>query len=55
MTNNVKPKIDKTQENSKCRICGDKDKTIKHIISECSKLEQKVYKTRHSWLEKGIQ
>ena len=40
-TNNVKAKIDKTQRNSKCRLCGDRDETITHIISECSKLAQK--------------
>ena len=28
----------RTQQNSKCRLCGDKDETINHIISECSKL-----------------
>ena len=37
-TNQTKAKIDKTQQNSKCRLCGDSDKTINHIISEYSKL-----------------
>ena len=37
-TNHIKAKIDKTQQNGKCRLCGDKDETINHIISECSKL-----------------
>ena len=37
---------DKTQQNSKCRLCGDRDETIDYIISECSKLAQKEYKTR---------
>ena len=32
---------------SKCRLCGDRDETINHIISECSKLTQKEYK---AWL-----
>ena len=27
---------------------------IKHIISECSKLAQKEYKTRHDWVGKVI-
>ena len=36
-TNHIKARIDKTQQNSKCRLCGDKDETINHIISECSK------------------
>ena len=32
------------QQNSRCRFCGD---TINRIISEYSKLAQKVYKTIH--------
>ena len=36
-----KQKIDKTQQNSRCRLCNDKDETIYHMLSECSKLEQK--------------
>ena len=47
--------IDKTQQNSGCRLCGDRDKTINHIIIECSKLEQKEYKTRHDWVGNVIQ
>ena len=46
--------IDKTQQNSKCRLCGDRDETINHIISECSKLAQKDYKTRHDCVGKVI-
>ena len=41
-TNHVKAKIDNTQQNSKCRLCGDRDETIYHRISECSKLAQKT-------------
>ena len=37
-TNYIKVRIDKTQQNSKCGLCGDRDETINHIISECSKL-----------------
>ena len=40
-SNYLKAKIDKTQQNSKCRLCGNKDETVNHIISECSKLVQK--------------
>ena len=29
-TNHIKGKINKTQQNSKCRLCGDRDETIKH-------------------------
>ena len=44
----------KTIQNSKCRLCGDRDATINHIISECRKLAQKEYKTRHDWVGKVI-
>ena len=37
-TNLTEARIDKMQENSKCILCGDRDETINHIISECSKL-----------------
>ena len=54
---NMGSKIDKRQQNCKvikCNLCGDRDETINHIRSECSKLAQKEYKTSHDWLEKGI-
>ena len=41
----LKQKIDKTQQNGKCRLCSEKDEAINHM-SECSKLAQKEYKTR---------
>ena len=53
-TNYTKARIDKTQQNSKCRLCGDRNETINHIISKCSKLAQKEYKTRHDWVGKVI-
>ena len=53
-TNHIKARIDKTQQNSKCRLCGDRDETINHVISECSKLAQKEYKNRHDWAGKMI-
>ena len=53
-TNHIKPRIDKTQQNSKCRLCGNRDETINHIISECSKLAQKEYKARHDWVGRVI-
>ena len=53
-TNRIKPRIDKTQQNSKCRLCGDRDETINYIISECTKLAQKKYKTRNDWVGKVI-
>ena len=51
-TNYIKARIDKTQQNSKCRLCGDRDETINHIISECIKLAQRKYKARHDWVGK---
>ena len=53
-TIHIKTRIDKMQKNSKCRLCGDREKTINHIISECSKLAQNEYKTRHDWVGKVI-
>ena len=53
-TNHIKARIDKTQQNSKCRLCGDRKETINYIISEYSKLVQKEYKTRHDWVDKVI-
>ena len=48
-TSHIKARIDKTQQNSKCRLCGDRDETSNHMISECSKLAQKKYKAWHDW------
>ena len=42
------------QQNSKCRLFGDRDEAINHIISECSKLAQKEYKVRHDCVSKVI-
>ena len=48
--NHIKARIDKTQQNSQCRLCGD----INHIISECSKLAQKEDKVKHDRVGKEI-
>ena len=53
-TNYITAKIDKAQQNSKCRMCADRDEIINHIINECSKLAQREYKTRHDWVGKVI-
>ena len=45
-TNHIKARIDK--------ICGDRDETVNHIISEGSKLAQKEYKARHDWVGKVV-
>ena len=47
-TNYIKYNIDKTIESSPlCRICGTRNETISHIVSECGKLAQNQYKRRH--------
>ena len=53
-TNLIKTKIDRTRTDSKCRMCGQSDETVNHIISECSKMAQKEYKRRHDWVGKRI-
>ena len=51
-TNHIKARIDKTQQNSRCRLCGDRDETINCIRSECIKLAQQETKTRHGCVKK---
>ena len=43
-TNNIEAKIDKTQENSKCRMCGKAELSVNHVLSECSKLAKRSVK-----------
>ena len=50
----MKVRIDKIQQNIKCRLCGGRDETINHLKSECRKLVQKEYKTKHDWVAKVI-
>ena len=47
-TNWVTVMIDKRQGSVMCRMCGERDETISHIVSECKKLAQNEYKNwRH--------
>ena len=52
--NYIKARIDKTQQNRKCGLCGNRDETIDPIIIGCSKLVQKEYNARHDWVGKVI-
>ena len=54
MPSSIKERIDMRQQNSRYRLCGDRDEMINHILSKCSKLAQKEYKTRHDWVGKVI-
>ena len=47
--NHTKTRI-RRKQNSRCWLCGERDETINHIISKCSKLALKKYKTRHDWV-----
>ena len=38
----------------KCRLFGDIDETVHHIIRDCSKLVKKEYKTKHYWVRNVI-
>ena len=51
--NHIKARIHKTQHNSRCKLFGERDEKINHIISECSIFVQKVYKTRHDRVGQG--
>lgn len=53
-TNAIKARIDKSQDDSKCRMCKSKDETVNHIVSECQKLAQKEYKRRHDTVAKAL-
>ena len=33
-TNNTNAKIDKTEENSQCRMCGKAEESVNHVLSE---------------------
>ena len=50
MSNYVKARIDKTQQNIKCRLWGARDETINPINSDCCKLPQKDDKTTQDWV-----
>ena len=52
--NHIKARIDKTQRNFKCGLCGDKEETINAIINEYSKLAQNDYNSRHDWVGEMI-
>ena len=45
--NYVKYHINKSVDSLSCRLCGETDETIGHIVSKCSKLAQREYKRRH--------
>ena len=40
-TKYIKARIEKTRQNSKCRLCSDRDETIKHRRSDQVKVNKK--------------
>ena len=47
-TNSIKNSIDKQQVSPACRLCGERDETVSHIVAECKMLAQTYYKSwRH--------
>ena len=46
-SNSIKYSIDRTTDSPRCRMCGVKVESVRHIISGCEKLAQKEYKRRH--------
>ena len=45
MTNDVKVKIHKQKGSPLCRMCEEKEESVEHVSSECSKLAQTQYKS----------
>lgn len=41
-------KVIRTSNDPKCRMCNQKDETVAHIITACSKIAGSLYKTRHN-------
>ncbi|XP_068754161.1 uncharacterized protein [Montipora capricornis] len=46
-TNAIKAKVEKQNLSPLCRMCGEKDESMGHLVGECSKLAQTEYKHRH--------
>ena len=47
-TNSLKSRIDKQDVSPSCRMCGEREETVGHIVAECKMLAQKYYKNwRH--------
>ncbi|XP_068734717.1 uncharacterized protein [Montipora capricornis] len=52
--NAIKAKNEKSQDDSRCRLCKKTNETVNHLLSECPKLAQSEYKRRHDNVTKGI-
>ena len=45
-----KDKNNKTQAESKCRLCGKVGEAVRNIVCECPMLAQREYERRHDWV-----
>ena len=43
-TNYIRNMIDKQDVSPMCHLCGEREETVSHIVTECKKLAQKQYK-----------
>ena len=43
-TNAIKSRVDKADVSPMCRLCGEREETISHVVTECKMLAQKQYK-----------
>ena len=46
-TRHRKIRIEKQSGDPKCRLCGEREETVMHVLSECKKIAQTEYKKRH--------
>jgi len=46
-TNVTKVKTDKQEGDVRCRMCKDREETVAHLTSECSKLAQPIRRDNH--------
>ena len=53
-TNWIKKNIDKQNISEKCRMCGQRDESVNHIVAESTKLAQTEYKSRHDNVARTI-
>ena len=53
-SNYIQTKIDKMHLNTMYCLCCERDETDNRIISECNKLSENKYQSRHDWVEKAI-
>ena len=54
ITNQIKAKIEKIQDNPECRMCHQANETTSYIVSGCAKLTLAEYKRRHDNVARAV-